>query len=241
MRVGEINNDLVDEIKREYPLIIERLKEGLSLARRYESLYNEYMRNSDDYIMRKACESLLESLKVISGEWIENDLLTKHLSDFDDEFIHIEDATPAQIISSLREDIEFFERGIKFSHTGHHKGQSKLIDIKPNEHSMVGLGRTDYSDKPVYAFKSTKYGTSSTPTIEFENLDEAVEFMSHTKEAEGSVNIRGAIWKSIRECDKGRTAFGFRWSLESNLNKMIKQIINGSKPNNDVEIVEESN
>lgn len=220
-----ITEELTEQIKTEYKRILEELDMALSMCRKYDSLLSSLKRNPDNIYLKNTCDKIIIELKEICGEWIETNLLSCPLQEMDsDDLIHIEEASPNQIAKSIKEDIIFFERGLNYTHNKNHKNESELFEVDNEPNDFKNFSRTDYSNADLYAFKDGRFGVSHKPKFSFGSLTEAVDFFVEMGMTGDSKNPRGAIWKAIREVHKGRTAFGYRWSLNSNINSSINRL-----------------
>jgi len=213
MSIYNIRQELKNEMIIKYKAKIGHLKQCLELAKDYRKAY----KIADEEL----CKQLLANIEEKYG------ISCEPVSVYSDEFsrsqdLTIFDATPDQIMLSIRDDIKFLEKGMNYTQIGSYDRQVGIF-VSDNTaiHESRTFERTDYSDKKIYCFKTTKFGTSPFPKFTFPNLDSCAEYFSdNIEEAQKSKDVRGSIWKALKERKKGRTMFGYIFSLNENVNKL---------------------
>lgn len=204
------------DIAIEYQNTIQRLNEALDYANRYKEL----CAISDGSIgyENKILETkvlLLESI----GETIEPD--SPYLGDIRNGCIYTHEAMIDEIIESIKHDIFFIEKGLSYVQHGNHHKQASFIE--PTNEKLLRkktFDRQDYRNATIYVFRTNAFGVAKKPTFTFQGLDDCAQFFKENiKEAKDSKDVRGSIWKAIKDSSKGKKMFGYRFSLNEDLNK----------------------
>ena len=208
----------MEDLKEEYTRIIASLYEALSTARAYERACKEADKNISYYHIYKRQE-LYDKLVESIGDMVDPiDIYSK--SDIPTNSISIADATHDEIALSIIYDIRFFERGLAYLMTGNHQRQVNLLEEENQEKTEKrSFTRQDYTDAKIYVFYSSPYGVARKPSFVFKGLDACAEFfMKNIEACKDAKDVRGSIWKALKDSDKGRTMFGHRFSLSKDLN-----------------------
>lgn len=208
----------MEDIKQEYERIITSLYDALSTARAYERACREADRNISHYHIYKKQELYDKLVEVIGDSVDPVDPYSN--SEIPSASLSIDDATHDQIAASIIYDIRFFERGLAYLTTGNHRKQASFLDDDlEGKQSKRSFTRQDYSDATIYVFFSSSYGVARKPSFVFKGLDACADFfMKHIEACKESKDVRGSIWKALKDSDKGRTMFGYRFSLNKDLN-----------------------
>lgn len=206
----------MEDITKEYEQIIARLYEALSTARAYEKACKADDNGGGFATFKR--QELRDKLMYQIGDTVDP-VDPYSNAEIPSAWLSIDDASHAQIAASIIYDIRFFERGLAYIKTGNHKRQSSFLDQEETKEGKRSFTRQDYSDATIYVFFSSSYGVARKPSFVFKGLDACADFfMKHIEACKDSKDVRGSIWKALKDSDKGRTMFGYRFSLTKDLN-----------------------
>lgn len=205
-----------------YEEILGRLNSALILAKEYANLMVKYSDSDiDQDLASHILKVKLSKIKELIGETVEP-IDFYNTTDITDDTILLDDAMPYNIIDSIVYDIRFITKGLNYLRSNNHASQASLLDLEDVETSKKGFKRQEYSNVPIYCFKSNQFGVAKEPTFVFNGLDECIEYFSvNVDGAKTSKDIRGSIWKALKDANKGRSMFGYRFSLVDDLNKLM--------------------
>jgi hypothetical protein len=206
-----------------YEEILGRLNSALILSKEYANLMVRYTDSDDidDELASHILKVKLSKIKGLIGETIEP-IDFYNTADIPDDTMLSDDAMPYNIIDSIVYDIRFITKGLNYLRSNNHASQANLLDLEDIETSKKGFKRQEYSNATIYVFKSNQFGVAKEPGFVFNGLDECIEYFSKNIEgAKNSKDVKGSIWKALKDAKKGRSMFGYRFSLVDDLNKLI--------------------